>query len=50
MKEAVTEVIDTFTQNDVHEAFQKLVERYNKCITAGEITSKGTWVSYVYYQ
>ena len=31
MKEAVTKVIDTLTQED----FQKLLERYNKCITAG---------------
>ena len=31
MKEAVTNVIDTLTQ----EAFQKLLERYNKFIAAG---------------
>ena len=35
MKEAVTKVIDTLTQEDFHGAFQKLLERYNKCITAG---------------
>ena len=35
MKEAVTKIIDTLTQEDFHEAFQKLLERYNKCITAG---------------
>ena len=35
MKEAVTKVIDTLTQEDCHEAFQKLLERYNKCIAAG---------------
>ena len=35
MKEAVTKVIDTLTQEDFHWAFQKLLERYNKCITAG---------------
>ena len=35
MKEAFTKVIDTLTQEDFHEAFQKLLERYNKCITAG---------------
>ena len=35
MKEAVTKVIDTLTKNDFHGAFQKLLERYNKCITAG---------------
>ena len=31
-KEAVTKVIDTLTQEDFHGAFQKLLERYNKCI------------------
>ena len=35
MKEAVTRVIDTLTQEDFHGAFQKLLERYNKCIAAG---------------
>ena len=35
MKEAVTEVIDTLTQEDFHGAFQKLLERYNNCIAAG---------------
>ena len=35
MKEAVTNVIDTLTQEDIHGAFQKLLERYNKCIAAG---------------
>ena len=34
IKEAVTKVIDTLTQEDFHGAFQKLLERYNKCITA----------------
>ena len=34
-KEAVTKVIDTITQEDFHVAFQKLLERYNKCIAAG---------------
>ena len=34
MKEAVTKVIDTLTQEDFHVAFQKLLERY-KCIAAG---------------
>ena len=34
MKEAVTKVIDTVTQEDFHWAFQKLLERYNKCIAA----------------
>ena len=35
MKEAVTKVIDTLTQEDFHGVFQKLLERYNKCIAAG---------------
>ena len=34
MKEAVTKVIDTLTQEDFDGAFQKLLERY-KCIAAG---------------
>ena len=34
MKEAVTKVIDTLTQEEFHGAFQKLLERY-KCIAAG---------------
>ena len=32
MKEAVTKVIDTLRQEDFDGAFQKLLERYNKCI------------------
>ena len=36
MKEAVTKVIDTLTQEDFNGAFQKLLEWYNKCIAAGE--------------
>ena len=35
MKEAVTKVIDTLTQEDFHGAFEKLLERYNKCIAVG---------------
>ena len=35
MKEAVTKVIGTLTQEDFDWAFQKLFERYNKCIAAG---------------
>ena len=35
MKEAVTKVIDTLTQEDFDGALQKLLERYNKCIAAG---------------
>ena len=35
IKEAVTKVIDTLTQEDFHGAFQKLLGRYNKWIAAG---------------
>ena len=35
MKEAVKKVIDTLTQENFDGAFQKLLERYNKCIAAG---------------
>ena len=35
MKEAVTNVIDTLTQEDFHGAFRKLLELYKKCIAAG---------------
>ena len=35
MKEAVRKVIDTLTQEDFHGVFQKLLERYKKCIAAG---------------
>ena len=35
IKEAVTKVIDTLTQEDFDGAFQKLLERYNNCIAAG---------------
>ena len=41
MKDAVTKVIDTLTQEDFHGAFQKLLERYSKCIAAvGYLTPK----------
>ena len=36
MKEAVTKVIDTLTQENFYGTFQKLLERYNNCITAGD--------------
>ena len=35
VKEAVTKVIDTLTLENFHGAFQKLLERYKKCIAAG---------------
>ena len=50
MKEAVTKVIDTLTQEDFHGALQKLLERCNKCIAAGGEYFEGTRVSCVYYQ
>ena len=34
MKESVTKVIDTLTQEDFHGAFQKFLGRY-ECIAAG---------------
>ena len=35
MKKAAMKVIDTLTQEDFHRAFQKLLERYNKCTATG---------------
>ena len=35
MKEGVMKVINALTQEDFHGAFQKMLERYNKCIAAG---------------
>ena len=35
MKEAVTKVIDTLTHEGFYGAFQKLLERLNKCMAAG---------------
>ena len=35
MKEAVTKIIDTLTQEDFHGSFQKLLEWYNMCIATG---------------
>ena len=35
MKEAVTKVIDTLTQEDFHEAFEMLLEHNNKRIATG---------------
>ena len=50
MKEAVIKDFDTLTQEDFDGAFQKLLERYNKCIAAGGDYFEGTWVSWVYYR
>ena len=41
MKEAVTKVIDTLTQEDIHWAFQKLLEQYNKGIETGRYYFEG---------
>ena len=41
MKEVVTKVIDTLTQEEFPEAFQKFLERYNKCIAAWGDYSEG---------
>ena len=35
MKEAVTKVIDTLTEENFHGDFQKLLERYKKYIAPG---------------
>ena len=35
MKEALTKVIDTLIQGDFHGSFQKLLEWYKNCISAG---------------
>ena len=43
MKEAVTKVIDTLTQEDFHGAFQKLLEQNNKYIAAGGDYFEGDW-------
>ena len=41
IKEAVTKAIDMLTPEDFHGAFQKLLERYNKCIAAGGVYFQG---------
>ena len=35
MKEAVTKIIDTLTQEDFYGAFQRLLAQSNKCIASG---------------
>ena len=35
LKEALTKVIDTLTQEDFHGVFQKFLERYSECIADG---------------
>ena len=41
MKESKTKVIDMLIQEDIHGAFQKLLEQYNKCMAAGGDSFKG---------
>ena len=48
-EEAVTKVIDTLAQEDFYGAFQKLLERCNKC-SRRRLLRRGTRVSCVYYQ
>ena len=50
MKEAVTKVIKTLTQEDFHGTFQKSLERYNKNIATGGDNFEGVRVLCVYYQ
>ena len=50
MKEVVTKVINTLTQENFHGALQMLLERYKSALQPEEITSKGTPVLCVYYQ
>ena len=42
MKEAVRKVIDMLMQEDVHGAFQKLLEQY-KCIAVGYVYFEGDY-------
>ena len=44
MKDAVTKVIDTLLQEDFHKAFQKLLERHNKCIAGGGDYFEGDYI------
>ena len=43
IKEALTKVIDTLKQEDFDGAFQKLLERYHKCIAAGGFYIEGDY-------
>ncbi len=36
MKEAMTKVIDTLTQEDFHGAFQKLLKQYKYMVAGGD--------------
>ena len=48
MKEAVTKVIDTLTQEEFHGVSQKLLKGYNKCIAAGGDYFEGRLEFHVY--
>ena len=50
MKEAVTKVIDTLTQEDLHGSSRSCWNGTTIALQPEEITSKGTRVSCVYYQ
>ena len=50
MKEAMTKVIDTLTQEDFHWAFQKLLNGTTNAMQSEENSSKGTSVSWVFSQ
>ena len=50
IKEAVTKVIDTLTQEDFHGAFQEFLDGTASALQLEEITSKGPRVSCVYCQ
>ena len=49
IKEAVTKVIDTLTQEDLHGAFLNFLERYNTCIAAGWVYFEGD-KSFILYE
>ena len=50
MKEAVMKVIDTLIQEDFHGVFSSCWNGTTSALQPEELTSKGTRVSYVYYQ
>ena len=50
IEEAVTRTIDTLTQEDFHGIFQSCWNGKTSALQQEEITSKGTRVSWVYYQ
>ena len=50
LKEAVTNDTDTLRQEDFHGAFQRCWNGTTSALQSEEITSKGTRVSWAYYQ